>query len=164
MPVWYAMGDVVDPNIFVLRGADGSAHVFGLDRSGAVRHLKISTAGEKRGAWDTLEGSFSGAICVVAQKDAFHVLVTDSDRGVFYKLWPAKRSDHGRTDWIQLAGFKGPISATLAEDGSLVAVGFEHGNPSEFKVRTASRGWDGAGWTKLKPQEPPRLARSRKAA
>lgn len=163
-PVWYAVGDVVDPNIFVLRGAEGSAHVFGLDRSGAIRHLKISATGEKREPWDTLEGKFAGVICVVAQKDTFHVLVSDPDRGVFYKLWPAKRGDRAKTDWIQLAGFMGPASATLAEDGSLVAVGFEHGNPSAFKVRTTSNGWGAAGWTKLKSQEPPRPTRVRRAA
>jgi hypothetical protein len=163
-PVWYEVGDVVDPNIFVLRGAEGSAHVFGLDRSGAIRHLKISATGEKREPWDTLDGKFAGAICVVAQKDAFHILVSDPDRGVFYKLWPAKRGDRAKTDWIELAGFIGPASATLAEDGSLVAVGFEHGNPSAFKVRTASKGWGAAGWTKLKLQEPPRPARVRRAA
>ncbi len=163
-PVWYAVGDVVDPNVFVLRGVGGSAHVFGLDRSGAIRHLKISATGEKREPWDTLEGKFAGAICVVAQKDAFHVLVSDPGRGVFYRLWPAKRGDRAKTDWIQLAGFKGPASAILAEDGSLVAVGFEHGNPSAFKVRTASKGWGAAGWTKLKSQEPPRPTRFKSAA
>ena len=163
-PVWYAVGDVVDPNIFALRGAEGSAHVFGLDRSGAIRHLKISATGEKREPWDTLEGKFAGAICVAAQKDTFHVLVSDPDRGVFYKLWPAKRGDRAKTDWIQLAGFMGPASATLAEDGSLVAVGFEHGNPSAFKVRTTSNGWGAAGWTKLKSQEPPRPTCVRRAA
>ena len=101
---------------------------------------------------------------MVAQKDTFHVLVSDPDRGVFYKLWPAKRGDRAKADWIGLAGFRGPVSASLAEDGSLVAVGFEHGNPSAFKVWTASKGWGAAGWTKLKSQEPPRPTRVRRAA
>ena len=142
----------------------GSAHVFGLDRSGAVRHLKIPATSAKREAWDTLDGKFAGSLSVVAQKDAFHVLVSDPERGIFHKLWPPKHGDRSKTEWIQLAGFKGPASATLAKDGSLVVVGFEHGNPSAFKVRTASRGWGAAGWSKIRIQEAARPARSRKTA
>jgi hypothetical protein len=163
-PVWYPLGDIVDPKVFPLRGPDGTAHLFGFDRSGAVRHLQIPVLGAKldaAAAWDTLDGKFSGSLSVVAQKDTFHVFVSDPDRGIFYQPWPPKR-DRSKTEWVHLAGFKGAASATLAEDGSLVIVGFEDGTPSAFKVRTASKGWGPPGWAKIRSEAPTRPARSRK--
>lgn len=155
-PVWYPLGDSVDPKVFPMRGPDGIAHLFGFDRSGAVRHLAIPGVGAKRNPsapWDMLGGEFSGALSAVAQKDIFHVFVSDPDRGIFHRSWPPKRGESSKADWQALAGFKGPVSATLADDGSLVVVGFEDGNPCAFNVLSASKGWSDAGWTRIKKPE-----------
>jgi hypothetical protein len=165
-PVWYKLGDIVDPRVFAIRNTDGVAHLFGFDRTHAVRHLKIPAAGAKADAsatWDTLNGKFSGSsLSVLAQKDVFHVFVSDPDRGIFHKPWSAKRSERSKADWEPLAGFKGPVSANLAEDGSIVVVGFEYGNPVAFKVLTA-KGWSEKGWVKLTSKKPDR-SRSPKQA
>jgi hypothetical protein len=49
--------------------------------------------------------------------------------------------DRSNTDWLLLKGFKGPVSSKLADDGSLVVVGFQNGNPLCFKVLSLPHGW-----------------------
>jgi hypothetical protein len=150
-PVWKPLGDVVKSPVFAIRGDDGAAHVFGFDQSGAVRHIKIGPA-DRRSDWGTLGGTFRGSLSLVAEKDDFHVFVSDQGRGIFYQRWTP--TDPATSDWLCLTGFKGPISTMRADDGSIFVVGYESGNPASYKVLTASEGWGREGWIMIDGPEP----------
>jgi hypothetical protein len=148
-PVWRSLGEVINHNVLAVRSSDGSAHLFGFDRSRAICHLTVEASGANAvstSGWHTLGGCFSGSLSVTPQQDHFHVFVSDAGRGVFYRQWAASHSDRSSTDWLLLNGFKGPVSSKLGDDGSLVVVGFQNGNPSCFKVLSSPHGWGADDW------------------
>jgi hypothetical protein len=148
-PVWRSLGDVTNHNVLAIRSSDGFAHVFGFDRSRAICHLTVEASGVNAvsaSGWQTLGGCFNGSLSVTPQQDRFHVFVSDADRGVFYRQWAPSHLDRSNTDWLLLKGFKGPVSSKLGDDGSLVVVGFQNGNPSCFKVLSSPHGWSGDDW------------------
>ncbi|THD47118.1 MAG: hypothetical protein E8A46_24895 [Bradyrhizobium sp.] len=148
-PVWQNLGEIRDHDVLAIRSRDGSAHLFGFDRSGAVCHLTLDPSGAnavRPSGWQTLGGSFTGSLSVTPQEDRFHVFVSDADRGVFYRQWTPLHPDLSNTDWVLLKGFKGPVSSKLGEDGSVFVVGFQSGNPSCFKVLGSPHGWGNDNW------------------
>jgi hypothetical protein len=148
-PVWRSLGEITNHNAVAIRTRDGSAHLFGFDRSGAIRHLMLDAASINavvHFGWQTLGGSFSGALSITPQEDLFHVFVSDAERGVFYRQWAPVHPSRSNTDWLLLKGFKGPVSSKLADDGSIFVVGFQNGNPSCFKVLSPPHGWGNDNW------------------
>jgi len=148
-PVWQSLGEIRNHDVLAIRSRDGSAHLFGFDRSRAICHLMLdpSSANAVRASgWQTLGGSFTGSLSVTPQEDRFHVFVSDADRGVFYRQWTPSHPDRSNTDWLLLKGFKGPVSSKLGEDGSVLVVGFQSGNPSCFKVLSSPHGWGNDNW------------------
>jgi hypothetical protein len=164
-PVWRSLGEVTNHNVMAIRSSDGSAHVFGFDRSRAICHLTVEASGVtavSASGWHTLGGCFNGSLSVTPQQDRFHVFVSDADRGVFYRQWAPSHPDRSSTDWLLLNGFKGPVSSRLGDDGSLIVVGFQNGNPSCFKVLSPPDGWGNDNWIAMpepntKNLSPPRV-------
>lgn len=148
-PVWRSLGEVTNHNLLAIRSGNGSADLFGFDRSRAICHLMVdasSASAVRPPGWQTLGGSFDGALSVTPHEDLFHVFVSDAERGVFYRQWAPSHRDCPNTDWLLLKGFKGPVSSNLGEDGSVFVVGFQSGNPSCFKVLSSPHGWGNDGW------------------
>ena len=136
-------------DFFSLRGCDGAAHVFALDERGAVRHLEVSSLGKKARAsdWDNFGGEFSGSVSAVGEgDDGFHIFVSDPERGIFARRWYPRDANGSERDWELLAGFIGPVATEMAEDGSVILVGFTDGTAAVYKRSARRKGWDGKGW------------------